>query len=81
MNNFDIDTNSVNDLMKWIRKPRIYGLIIFDVLIILLIVHWSYGYIRYIGLILLLMFVNKLYNNPLEIPKIVRQYFGMEEKQ
>ena len=72
---------SVNDLMKWLRKPTIYGLVIFDMLVILLLVHWSYGYIRYMGFILLLIFINKCYYNPMEMPKIVRQYFGMDEQK
>ena len=81
MNNFDVDSESVNDLMKWLRLPTIYGLVIFDMLIILLLVHWSYGYIRYIGFIVLLIFINKCYYNPAKMPKIVQQYFGIDKQK
>lgn len=77
MNNFDVNTESVNDLMKWLRKPKIYWMPIFDILVILALVHWFYGYIKYIGFILLILFVNNAMTNPQELPPIVKQYFGM----
>jgi hypothetical protein len=77
MNNFDIDSKGIDEMMKWLRKPTLYGMVIFDILVILLVIHWSYGYIWYSGFILLFIFVNKCYNNPLETPTIVKQYFGM----
>ena len=77
MNNFDIDYNSIDDLMKWLRKPKMYGFVIFDVLVILLIIHWSYGYIWYTGLILLIIFVHKCYYESTDMPLIVKHYFGM----
>jgi hypothetical protein len=77
MNNFDLTTNSVNQLVKWLRTPTIYSFAIFDVLVILMAVHWTYGYLTYIGLFLVVMFFNKCMNNAAEMPTILKQYMGM----
>ena len=79
MNNFDISASNIDELVKWLRVPKIYNIVILDMLIILLIVHWSKGYLSYLGFILLIIYVNQCMNNMITMPRLLRQYFGMKE--
>lgn len=77
--NPNLSETSLSELQTWFRKPSLYGVPIFDILVILLLVHWTYSYITYITLFLIMIYIQKcmgLENNKMEFPMILARLFG-----
>ena len=75
----DLTKSSLSELQTWIRKPVLYGVPIFDILVILLLVHWTYSYITYITLFLIMIYIQKcmgLESTKTEVPMILSRLLG-----
>jgi len=82
MNTFDITTETIDQLVKWLRSPNIYGIAMFDILVVLMVVHWTYGYLTYIGFFITVMFLQQCMNTvPQKMPAIIKQYFGIVDEK
>lgn len=75
----DLTTKSVGELQSWLRTPSMYGIPIFDILVILLLVHLTYSYIKYVTIFLVIIYIQKcmgLTETTTEIPMILSRILG-----
>jgi hypothetical protein len=75
----ELNTKSVQELQSWLRIPSLYGIPIFDILGILLLVHWTYSYIKYITIILIIVYIQKsmgFATTKTEVPMILSKILG-----
>jgi hypothetical protein len=75
----DLTRKSVDDLQTWLRTPSLYGIPIFDILVILILVHWTYSYIKYITIFLIMIYIQKsmgLTETKTKIPMVITKILG-----